>query len=84
MDYRQHRLDYCQFLISSQINYTQTYLADHSEHYSHDSMNRFLRLDTLTPRTLWENVRDDVVVSSGGTCCSMTWYSINATAKKRG
>ena len=66
MDYRQHRLDYCQFLISSQINYTQTYLADHSERYSHDSMNRFLRLDTLTPRTLWDNVRADVVVSEQG------------------
>lgn len=66
MDYRQHRLDYCQFLIVSQINYTQTYLADHSESYSHDSMNRFLRLDTLTPKTLWENVRDDVVVSEQG------------------
>ena len=66
MDYRQHRLDYCQFLIASQINYTQTYLADHSENYSHDSMNRFLRLDTLTPRTLWDNVRGDVVVSERG------------------
>ena len=66
MDYRQHRLDYCQFLISSQINYTQTYLAEHSERYSHDSMNRFLRLDKLTPRTLWDNVRGDVVVSEQG------------------
>jgi hypothetical protein len=66
MDYRQHRLDYCQFLISSHINYTQTYLAEHSENYSHDSMNRFLRLDKLTPRILWENVRDDVVPSDAG------------------
>jgi len=66
MDYRQHRLDYCQFLLSSHINYTQTYLADHSERYSHDSMNRFLRLDKLTPRTLWENVRDDIVASEQG------------------
>jgi hypothetical protein len=66
MDYRQHRLDYCQFLLSSQINYTQTYLADHSERYSHDSLNRFLRLDKVTPRTLWENVQGDVVVSEQG------------------
>ena len=66
MDYSQHRLDYCQFLIGSQINYTQTYLAEHSEDYSHDSMNRFLRLDKLTPKTLWENVRDDVVESEHG------------------
>ena len=66
MDYSQHRLDYCQFLISSQINYTQTYLAEHSESYSHDSMNRFLRLDKLTPRTLWMNVREDIVLSEQG------------------
>lgn len=66
MEYRQHRLDYCQFLISSQINYTQTHLANHSKRYSHDSMNRFLRLDKLTPRTVWENVRDDVVPSEQG------------------
>ena len=66
MDYRQHRLDYCEFLISSQINYTQTYLADHSDDYSHDSMNRFLRLDKLTAGTLWKNVREDVVLSEQG------------------
>jgi hypothetical protein len=66
MDYRQHQLDYGQFLISSQINYTQTYLADHSTSYSHDSMNRFLRFDTLPPRTLWQNLRDDVVQSEQG------------------
>lgn len=63
MDYSQHRLD---FLIGSQINYTQTYLADHSESHSHDSMNRFLRLDTLTARTLWANVREAVVPSERG------------------
>lgn len=63
MDYSQHRLDYCSFLIASQINYTQTYLAEHSDSYSHDSINRFLRLDKLTPRTLWENVRGDVVTN---------------------
>jgi hypothetical protein len=66
MDYSQHRLDYCQFLIGSQINYTQTYLAEHNETYSHDSMNGFLRLDKLTPRTLWENVCKDVIVSERG------------------
>lgn len=66
MDYRQHRLDYCQFLLSSQINYTQTYLAEHSENYSHDSMNRFLRLDKLTPSVLWANVKADIEVSEQG------------------
>lgn len=66
MDYGQHKLDYCEFLISSQINYTQTYLADHHEHYSHDSMNRFLRFDKMTPSLLWKNVSDDVVESENG------------------
>ena len=29
-------------------------------------MNRFLRLDRLTPATMWENVREDVVASEQG------------------
>ena len=33
------RLDYGQFLLSSQVNYTLTYFADHSEKYTHDSNN---------------------------------------------
>jgi hypothetical protein len=28
------RLDYCQFLLSSQINYTLTYFADHHQGFS--------------------------------------------------
>ena len=66
MNYEQHRLDYCEFLISSQINYTQTYMADHHEFYSHDSMNRFLRFDKMTPSLLWKNVCGDVVESKKG------------------
>ena len=64
--YSQHRLDYCQFLVSSQINYTQTYLAEHRNSYSVERLNRFLRLDKPTPRTLWENVCEDVVQSEQG------------------
>ncbi|MCA9839409.1 MAG: IS701 family transposase, partial [Trueperaceae bacterium] len=48
------------------MNYTQTYLAEHSERYSHDSINRFLRLDVLTPGVLWNNVKKDVVESEKG------------------
>jgi hypothetical protein len=36
------RLDYCQYLLVSQINYTLTNFADHSEKFSHDALNRFL------------------------------------------
>jgi hypothetical protein len=41
-------------------------MAAHSEGYSHDSMNRFLRFDKLTPSVLWANVEEDVVVNENG------------------
>jgi Transposase DDE domain len=63
---RATRLDYCQYLLSSQINYTLTNFADHSQHYSHDHLNRYLRGDKLTPRLLWEQVKDSIVTSSDG------------------
>lgn len=51
------KLDYCQYLLSSQINYTLTNLADHLEAISHDRINRYLRREKLTPRLLWSNVK---------------------------
>lgn len=51
------KLDYCQYLLSSPINYTVTNLADHLEGISHDRINRYLRGEKLTPRLLWENVK---------------------------
>jgi hypothetical protein len=50
------KLDYCQYLLSSSINYTLTHLADHVETVSHDLINRSLRREKLTPQLLWENV----------------------------
>lgn len=50
------KLNYCQYLLSSQINYTVTNLADHLGSISHDQINRYLRREKLTPRLLWENV----------------------------
>lgn len=52
------KLDYCQYLLSSQINYTITNLADHLESISHDKINSYLRKEKLTPRLLWDNVQD--------------------------
>lgn len=63
---RATRLDYCQFLLSSQVNYTLTHFADHSQQYSHDQLNRYLRDDKLTPRLVWEQVKGLVVMSSDG------------------
>jgi len=54
------RIDYCQYLLSSQINYTLTYFAEHSEQYSHDAMNRLLSQDRMTARLVWENVQGEV------------------------
>ncbi|MGH9941260.1 MAG: IS701 family transposase, partial [Pyrinomonadaceae bacterium] len=57
------RLDYCQYLLSSQLNYTLTNTAFHSQQFSHDQLNRFLRDDKLTPRLVWEQVKDSLVAS---------------------
>jgi len=51
------KLDYCQYLLSSPINYTVTNLADHLEGISHDRINRYLCGEKLTPGLLWENVK---------------------------
>ena len=57
------KLNYCQYLLSSQINYTLTNLADHLGSMSHDNINRYLRREKLTPHLLWENVRSLVQVN---------------------
>ena len=57
---RPTRLDYCQYLVSSQINYTLTNFADHSLKFSHDQLNRYLRDDKLTPRLVWEQTRRQI------------------------
>ena len=54
------KLDYCQYLLSSQINYTLTNLADHIENFSHDTINRYLRYERITPLLLWDNVKDKI------------------------
>lgn len=51
------KLDYCQYLLSSPINYTVSNLANHLEGVSHDRINRYLRGEKLIPRLLWDNVK---------------------------
>jgi hypothetical protein len=60
------RLDYCQYLLVTQINYTLTYFADHSEKFSHDAVNRYLRREKIPPRLLWEHVRGQVIATPSG------------------
>lgn len=58
--------DYCQFLLVSQTNYTQTYFADHSQQFSHDRINRLMRENKLTPLELRQLVRQELVLSENG------------------
>jgi hypothetical protein len=56
------KLNYCQYLLSSQINYTITNLAEHLEAISHDKINRYLLSEKLTPRLLWDNVKEVIEI----------------------
>ncbi len=58
------KFDYCQYLLSSPINYTVTNLADHLDGISHDRINRYLRGEKLTSRLLWDNVKGSVQSSA--------------------
>ena len=51
------KLDYCQYLLSSQVNYTLTNLAEHLKSFSHDTINRYLKGQKLSPRLLFEQVK---------------------------
>jgi hypothetical protein len=63
---RPTRLDYCQYLVSSQINYTLTNFAENSSKFSHDQLNRLLRDDKLTPRLVWEQTKGQLITSPNG------------------
>jgi hypothetical protein len=53
-------LYYCQYLLSSQINYTLTNFAAHIQEFSHDTINRYLNSENLTPFVIWEKVRSEL------------------------
>jgi hypothetical protein len=57
---------YCQYLLSSQINYTCTNLADHTEGLDHNSVYRYLKGERLRPALVWEKVKDLIVQSEDG------------------
>jgi len=57
---------YCQYLLSSQINYTCTNLADHVDHLDHNSVYRYLKNERLTPRLIWEKARETLVQTADG------------------
>ena len=57
---------YCQYLLSSQINYTCTNLANHVDALDHNSVYRYLKNEKLTSRLLWEKVRETLIQSPEG------------------
>lgn len=59
-------MDYCQFLLCTQTNYTLTYFAEHKDGVSHDAINRYLAKDKLTPALVWEHVKKDIDQSEEG------------------
>ena len=58
--------DYCQFLLASFHNFTQTYFADHTEKWSHDQLNRLLREERISAGDLWRSVKADIEVDPDG------------------
>jgi hypothetical protein len=54
------KLDYCQYLLTSRINYTITNLAEHLESISHDAIKYYLKTEKLTSHLLWDKVKEVV------------------------
>jgi hypothetical protein len=59
-------LDYCQYLLSSPINYTHTYFAEHVAGLSHDRINRLLQQIDVQAEDLWQSVQETLVLSPQG------------------
>ena len=58
--------DYCQFLLASFHNFTQTYFADHTSKWSHDQLNRLLREERVSAGDLWCSVKNDIEFDPDG------------------
>lgn len=61
------RRDYCQFIIATLVNYTQTYMAEHQPVFSHDAINRYLMTDDVSQDAVWQSVAH-LVRRSGNAC----------------
>lgn len=58
--------DYCQFLLASFHNFTQTYFAEHTDRWSHDQLNRLLREERISAGDLWCSVKNDIEFDPDG------------------
>lgn len=66
MNKRVSRLDYCQYLLSSQTNYTLTNFAEHVENLNHLMVNRYLSGEKLTAKLVWEQAKGELVPTEHG------------------
>ncbi len=55
---------YGQFLLSSQINYTCTFLADHLEGLTHNNVQYFLKNKRFSPRQIWQRLKHEIILSA--------------------
>ena len=60
------RLEYCQYLLSSQVNYTLTNYAEHVSDISHDLVRLYLKNERLTASHVWHHVKSDITESDLG------------------
>lgn len=60
------RLDYCQYLLSTQTNFTITNYANHFLKFSHDAINRYLIKEKMTAGIIWEHVKGSIIHSPRG------------------
>ena len=53
-------VDYCQYLLKSHTNFTITLRRTlQIENISHDTINRYLRYQSLNSEDLWRNVKEE-------------------------
>lgn len=57
---------YCQFLLSTQTNYTITYFTDHVPGLSHDKVTRLLKSRHITPKIVWQAASQELEQVSSG------------------
>jgi hypothetical protein len=57
---------YCQYLLSTQTNYTCTYLSEHFEGLDENSIYRYLSNQRLSPKLVWEKAKTVIQYSSNG------------------
>jgi hypothetical protein len=56
----------CQYLLVSPINYTLTNFAAHCDAFSYDAVNRYLRGGRITPRLIWDTVKEQIIPAAEG------------------